>query len=296
MAHSKRIITALIPSILPLSLSFHAANGWAQAAAPSDGANATTNPAAASSPVASSPAATEAAPMVEPAPGAAQSEPAPLPSTQPAAPPAAASTPASEPAAQPVMVEAQGAAGPVVDQPTPPKEPQIPVREKQRWSLLAELGWNSLVGFGPELAFHVDPHFTLEGAAGVGSAGWKAGGRARYNVLTGNLTPFIGAGFSHMGGGTNTQYRFDDDPDHNADPIEKGDVRVKASDYAQAVVGLDWIDRNGVNMVGTLGYSWLLEKNNAQYISGNPTAADERIVKNLYDGGLVISLAMGYSF
>jgi hypothetical protein len=165
-----------------------------------------------------------------------------------------------------------------------------PVRKEHRLSLLGEIGWNSLVGFGPELAFHAHPNLTIEGGGGVALEGWKVGVRARYNFLQSRFTPFVGAGGMQTSGISPVDVS---DPD---DAEEVTVVRVKPSTYGQAVVGIDWISRGRFNLVGCVGYAWLLSKSNVEELSGT-LDRDERLAMDVVFGsGMVLSLAMGYNF
>jgi hypothetical protein len=60
-----------------------------------------------------------------------------------------------------------------------PQSPQVapdaraglPIRARRRLALLGEVGWNGIAGFGPNLVFHVDPHFSFDLGAGLSLLG-----------------------------------------------------------------------------------------------------------------------------
>lgn len=168
--------------------------------------------------------------------------------------------------------------------------PPAPVRKLQRLSILGEWGWNSLVGMGPELAFHTHPNLTLEGGAGLSFAGWKAGARGRVNLVQRDLTPFIGVGLIHTFGIDLLEISDSQDPT-NVTSV----VSVRPSNFVQGVVGLDWIDRNSFNLVTSVGYAWLLGGSNVEVLSGQLDPDEGRAMDVVFGSGIVISLAMGYS-
>lgn len=169
-----------------------------------------------------------------------------------------------------------------------------PVRARRRLALLGEVGWNGLAGFGPTLAYHLDPHFSVDLGAGLSLLGWKFGVRARYNFLTGPVTPFIGAGIIGASG-------FGDSPlsinENDPDPTrEKVNIKVLPSTWLQTVGGVDWIAPSGFNLIGTLGYAFLATKDPVQLVTGTPNAEERKAFDVLFRSNVVLSVALGYSF
>jgi hypothetical protein len=176
----------------------------------------------------------------------------------------------------------------------PDTRPLLPIRAQRRLTLTGELGWNGLAGFGPVLTYHVHPHFSAELGGGFSLLGWKGGLRARYNLLTSALTPFVGVAFNGaMGLG-----RFTTDPanDPQGDPErEPATIDAGPSYLLQGVLGLDYIHRGGFTLVGCLGYSHMLS-GGYKVLDGALTEDEEQAFDIAFEGGLVVSIALGYSF
>lgn len=200
----------------------------------------------------------------------------------------------SAPAATPEPVHAE----PVVVLQTPAKPGNRnlrgPVRARRRLALLGEVGWNGIAGFGPMLSYHLDPHVSLDLGAGLSLLGWKVGLRGRYNLLTGPVTPFIGVGMMGAAG-------FGDSPipinDNDKDPTrETVNIKILPSAWLQTVGGIDWIAPTGFNLVGAVGYAWLLSHDPVQVISGTPNSDEQLGFDIAFRSNVVITLALGYAF
>ncbi len=179
-----------------------------------------------------------------------------------------------------------------------PKSSTMPIRSQRRLELLADAGWNSLGGFGLMLTYNAHPHLAFDLAGGLSATGWKAGLRGRYNLLTGPFTPFVGAGLSMSSGLDDAQIsrshrRSRDDNFDDFDPKDMGHYDVKRSEFAQAVLGFEFIHRHGFTMQVAGGYSWLLNKNNFTFVDGR---RDDRLAKIFFGSGPVISTGFGYAF
>jgi hypothetical protein len=183
--------------------------------------------------------------------------------------------------------------------PTPAKKaaraavfrPPEPIRAERKIALLGELGWNGLAGFGAIVAYHANPHITFELGAGLAAVGAKLGLRARYNFSENPVTPFIGAGFMTATGYDAPTRDFDSNDDNPELNIE-----LKPSAFTQAVVGIDWISQSGFTLVGAVGYAWLITGDNVVIITGVPTEDEKKGLDIVFRSGIVISLALGYSF
>lgn len=173
------------------------------------------------------------------------------------------------------------------------KREQGPIRAQRRLALLGEVGWNGIAGFGPNLVWNVHPHVSFDFGAGLSLLGWKVGARARYNFLTGRVTPFVGIGGMH-GGGFNTPIELstmDDDPSR-----EKLNVKIRQSAWLQTVGGVDWIAPSGFTLIGTTGYAFLLSHDPVEVVTGTPTAQDEEAFDVAFRSNIVITVALGYTF
>ncbi len=210
----------------------------------------------------------------------------PLPTPADIAEPAAAE-PASEPSAE--ASEPSGGRIVVVAGPVERRE-RLPVRAERRLVLVGELGWNSLAGFGPNIGFHAHPHFTIEMGGGLSLEGWKLGLRGRVNWLKAPVTPFVGLGAMVTTGLGETLDITDDATGRTLN------VRVLPSSYLQFVAGVDWTSRSGFTLIGALGYAHLLRDRNYEIVAGEPNADERRALKLAFESGIVISLAIGYSF
>lgn len=175
------------------------------------------------------------------------------------------------------------------------ERPARPIRAQRKLALLGEVAWNGLAGFGPILTYHVDPHFSADLGAGFSLLGWKVGVRGRYNFLSDSFTPFIGVGFNYAGG--LGQFTTDPSSDPNGDPNrEPVTINQGPSSLIQGVVGFDVIHRRGFTMLGTLGYAWLLNRDNYQVLAGKLKPDEKQGFDIAFKGGLVLGVAMGYAF
>jgi hypothetical protein len=169
-----------------------------------------------------------------------------------------------------------------------------PIRARRRLALLGEVGWNGIAGFGPILVYHIDPHFSVDLGAGLSLLGWKTGIRGRYNFLTGPVTPFVGVGVMGAGG-------FGDSPipinDHDNDPNrETVNIKIRPSGWLQTVAGVDWIAPSGFDLVGAVGYAWLLSHDPVEIVTGTPNADEKQAFDAFFRSNIVITVALGYSF
>lgn len=257
--------------------------------------------------------------------------PAPLAPPQPLPPPAAQPAPAPGPPpapgaaptateAYPVRVEAAPESletpysdvvppQPAAQQPAAPAPPTRvvvpplpgsdirplgPIRAQRRLALTAELGWNGLSSFGPVLTYYVHPRVGLDLGTGLSLFGWKVGVRGRYNFLTSNFTPFVGAGFNATSGLGELPFTDKNDPDY--DPDTALTIDVKPSYLMQGVVGFDYMHRRGFTMIGAIGYARLLNQNNVKIVAGEPKDDEQMAIDVLFKSGAVISMSFGYAW
>jgi hypothetical protein len=190
---------------------------------------------------------------------------------------------------------------PSLDQPPPSSaapvvapaavRPPPPVRAERRLALLGEIGWNGLAGFGAIVSYHVNPHVTFDLGAGLALVGGKLGLRARYNVSEGPVTPFIGAGVLGATGFDAPTSEIGAEDDNSELNIE-----LRPAAFLQTVGGIDWTSRSGFTLVGSVGYAWLVSGDNVVILTGEPTPEEKRALDIVFRSGVVISLALGYSF
>jgi len=237
------------------------------------------------------------------APAVRAQEQAPDTLEQPYGPEAApAAAPAATPPAKPT--EPASAPGPtvhveqvsvVVDDPPPPVDtrPKGPIRGRRRLALSFETGWNGLSGFGLMVSYHVVPHFTVDLGAGLSLTGIKGGLRGRYNMLTGPVTPFIGAGILGSTGLGKVSGDFGDKP--NNDPTDDITIRVRPTATLQTVLGIDWTSEGGFTLLGAAGYAFVLN-DNIDVVAGSPTQEERDTMDIVFGSGPVVLASVGYTF
>jgi hypothetical protein len=163
--------------------------------------------------------------------------------------------------------------------------PRGPIREARPFIIGGELAWNGLAGLGVNFSYHPIPYLALDSGLGLALTGLRLGVRARANILTGEWTPTFGAGFTQSSG-----------IEDNVPLVVQGEevtIKVLGSSYVQLVGGVNYTGREGFVFTGLLGYAFLLEPN-TRYIEGAMDRYEE--ARQLYAGGVVISLAFGYAF
>ena len=231
--------------------------------------------------------------LAQDVPPAAPPPPVAPPATDPAAPvpappPAAAPAPSGAVAPAPSATPAPASSGYVEPPAPPPRDTDTrPIRLRRPFFIGGELGWNGLSGLGVNFSYHFIPYLAVDTGLGISLTGLRAGARLRANLLTGEWTPFFAAGMSYAGG-TGGQ---------DVDTQSKGEkvtYRVYKSPFLQLGAGVNYTGTEGFTFMATTGYSLLLRDHNTFFVDGSTAAYND--VKPLYDGGLIISVAFGYSF
>jgi hypothetical protein len=176
-----------------------------------------------------------------------------------------------------------------VEPPPPPlrETDTRPIRLRRPFFIGGELGWNGLSGLGVNFSYHFIPQLALDTGAGLSATGLRVGARARVNFLTGEWTPFVGAGFSYAAG-------TGDQTVESESRGEKAEYRVLGSPFAQIAAGVNYTGTEGFVFTATTGYSILLKKENAEYVSGSVAAYND--IQAIFEGGLIVSVAFGYAF
>lgn len=211
----------------------------------------------------------------------------------PATPPPAAAeaSPAAPPEPEPEDFSVTPEPAPPLAEPPlpPPRErDKRPVRQRRPLYVAGELGWNGLAGLGVNFGYHPEPHFAVDTGLGLSLTGLRASVRARLNFLTGEWTPFLGAGFSFAGGYGKEAIDFESKG-------EKAKARVLSSPFLQLAGGVNYTGREGFMFTATTGYSILLRKGgNTRFESGSREAYDD--IKEIFGGGAIVSVAFGYAF
>lgn len=229
----------------------------------------------------------------------AQEGEAPASAPEPAAAPAPDALPTLDESVPVIAPEAPAAPPPpsirLVTR-TPDVRSVLPIRAQRRLALLGELGWNGIAGFGPNLVFNAHPHLAFDLGMGLSLMGWKVGLRARYNLLTGPVTPFVGVAAMGAGGLGDSPIPITDQAD-SADPKRPTvNIKVLPSAWAQTVAGVDWTSAHGFMLLGTVGYAYLLSHDPVEIISGTPTRDEQRAFDFAFRSSVVVTLALGYAF
>jgi hypothetical protein len=75
---------------------------------------------------------------------------------------------------------------------------------------------------------------------------------------------------------------------------EEARYKVLGSPFAQLAGGVNYTGSEGFVFTATTGYSILLKKENAEYVSGSVDAFND--IQAIFEGGLILSVAFGYAF
>lgn len=176
----------------------------------------------------------------------------------------------------------------------PARQPTGPIRARRRLALLGEVGWNGIAGFGPNLTFRAHPNLSVDLGAGLSLVGWKVSLRARYLLLKGPVTPFLGVGLMAASGfGSEPIELTNKDDDPNREPLN---VKIRPSQWLQSVAGVDWVAPGGFTLIGSAGWASVLSRDPVEIISGTPTHDEEQALNVAFRSSVVITIALGYSF
>jgi hypothetical protein len=163
------------------------------------------------------------------------------------------------------------------------------VRARRPLFIGADLAINGLTGFGMQLGYQLSPHWAVDAAVGASSQLLRVGVRGRYNLLTSPVTPFVGLAALY-GSGTpfDVQSEFAD---------KKVSYRVAPSAFVQGVGGVHWVHRRGFTLAGSAGWMQLVSgRSNIRVHEGTPSQATRRRLDRAAGSGVVVELAVGYSF
>lgn len=176
-------------------------------------------------------------------------------------------------------------------EPPPPPPADIdarPIRLRRPFTIGGELAWNGLAGLSVNASYHFIPQLAIDGGLGLSLTGWRMGTRLRFNFLTSEWTPFLGAGGSIASGFGDAEI----DAQYGTD---KAKLKVSTSPFAQVVGGVNYTGKEGFTFSLNVGYSFLLKDSNTTFVSGEKVAYDYA-KENLYAGGKTFSAAFGYAF
>ena len=129
----------------------------------------------------------------------------------------------------------------------------------------------------------------LEVGVGLGASGWKAAARTRVNLLKSSWTPTFGVGLSTSTGSLDQD--FDDTTGGNTIAYV-----IRSAPTLQIVGGVEGITDSGFTFLGTLGYAHVLREEPVVVVSGAPNKEQRNMMDVLYDSGIVLAVAMGYTF
>jgi len=183
----------------------------------------------------------------------------------------------------------------VIDPAPKPVRPATgPIRAQRRLAILGEVGWNGIAGFGPNLTYRAHPNISIDLGAGLAFVGWKVGLRARYLMLKGPVTPFIGVGVMAASGlGSEPLDLTDKTQEPNRVPLQ---VKILPSTWLQSTAGVDWVSKSGFTMIGAVGWASVLGDDPVQVTNGTPTHDEQQALTAIFRSSVVMTVAMGYSF
>ncbi len=163
------------------------------------------------------------------------------------------------------------------------------IREAHPLVLRVDIGWNTLAGLGLGASWAATPHLIAEVGAGFVLSGPKAGARVRWNLTTGDLTPFIAIGgiWSAGRGAPQTVNQGKDD---------EFSFHVGQAAYVQGTAGLDYQDGDRVSYRFEVGWAQALGHRDLHVVAGTPTKADWNEVRFISGGGPVLGGSVGYAF
>lgn len=164
----------------------------------------------------------------------------------------------------------------------------VPVRALRPAHVSVEAGFNGLSGVGMQVGYNFHPHFALDFGGGLSAQTAKVGLRGRYNLLKSEVTPFVGAGVAY-GFGTPSVMR-------NNDNGNEVSFKIDRSPFAQAVLGVSWVNRHGLSLMASAGWNQLLRGSNVLLKGGRPNERQNRALKYLTGSGPSLALALGYAF
>lgn len=172
----------------------------------------------------------------------------------------------------------------------------VPVRTLRPAQMMVEAGFNGLSGIGLQFGYNFHPHFALDIGGGLSaqtaklnvSQTAKLGLRARYNVLKSDVTPFVAIGAVYGFGTPSAETA--------TDRNNTISYKIDRSPFAQAVVGVSWVNRRGVSLMASAGWNQLLRGNNILMKSGRANDRQNKAFKALAGSGPSGSVAVGYAF
>lgn len=162
-----------------------------------------------------------------------------------------------------------------------------PYRAEHPFAVAFELGYNGLAGLGLNAVYHPIPAVAVDAGFGYGGGGYKTGLRARWLMLDSAWSPFAGAGASlDLGKG--------DERIENTQDANHVSYRLRPTLYLQGVGGVQYAE-DGFLFVLAGGWAHRNHENIVA-LEGVPNNVQKQGLDLAYQGGLVLSLALGYVF
>jgi hypothetical protein len=179
----------------------------------------------------------------------------------------------------------------------------MPIRDKKKICLSAEIPWNGLVGVGLVGTYRPFTHLSLDGGVGYSSFfGMKYGFRGRYCFMQTAASPFLGLGYTVSSGIegvsktiNNTNITYD----------------TKSLKFLQISTGMDWVTSRGFTLLLSIGMVVKSEHESIQNVRYNGMTYGEfsntpnfnnSTVSSFYDyigvvyANGVLTLGLGFSF
>lgn len=170
------------------------------------------------------------------------------------------------------------------------------IRERHKQNISLEFAWNGLVGTGILYSYRPMAKLAVEGGIGLSSMGVKTGCRLRYIFLTGEMTPFVGAGFMRASGFNDAEKEF---------KTSTVKFNIRPTHFIRLSFGLDFISGERFSFTPSAGWSIPLNEGvrDIEYVitDGTFTIEDARSAfdqhkRYLYEGGISLALTFGFSF
>ena len=170
-----------------------------------------------------------------------------------------------------------------------------PVRTRLPWTIASELSWNGLSGLGLIVGWSPHPFVTLEAGGGGGTSGARLGLRARWNILTTHVTPFLAAGGVFNFGVEGTRYYSSESENFSQNQL---DTVVTAAQGVglHTLFGVVFTTDGGFHLQGGGGYLWCPP----DPALASPAAGVRTYFVNAYafatGSGPIVSIALGQAF
>ncbi len=160
-------------------------------------------------------------------------------------------------------------------------------RADRKIAIVSDSGLKSMTGVGLSASYYVTKNIAVDGGAGIGFAGLRAGVRGRYLFLDKKFTPYVGVGlFRNLSSIENLEFDLPDD---------FFSVNLEPSTYAQGLIGFEYMGNRGFVIGFDLGYSNNFN-DNPWSTSASITNESRDALDLIYGSGLSTGFRIGWAF